>query len=433
MQQHAGRCKNSTCKAEPSPLPRLQTPSLPPTECHCALHTPEIVAAILEQLSSDAPAVLRAAQVNRLWARKALSMLWYRPPPEALGQIRSNARRRYYAEWVGAIVADDGISACILGPWAPYLRPEQLMVPADVTRLDGTIWARLFQPRLWWLRCSTAAFVGEATRQLVTRSPQLVEILLDEDVEVGMDPALFLSILRKVKGLRTLDFIGSNRSATPDFLSKATFLHLSKLESLRRVTTPGAVSDSCLSHVLRYNRRPFPNARSLGIDVESAAVPLLARMFPHLTLSLQLCVLDNKHSVFPHLVSWLSHLQRLHVILPVGSKLTPDDIDALARLTQLRSLRCSAYSHPLSATWFTDSHLERLLRGIPHLDSLELILWHALSTSAYLLAGKYCPCLESLHLYGRFDLVALETAPAPLFSRLESLQLGSIVEHASVR
>ncbi len=145
------------------------SPLLPPKTCHRALRIPEIVAIILEQLALEgAPALFRAAQVCRLWVDKSLSLLWFRPTPKALRCIDGDERRRFYARWIGAVHADDFESSVAeFFPWVPYLRLQELAIPADALMLDHLILTRLFQPRLVWLRCSTSAFVTELMFELV--------------------------------------------------------------------------------------------------------------------------------------------------------------------------------------------------------------------------------------------------------------------------
>jgi hypothetical protein len=403
------------------------------TSCHRALRIPEIVDLILEQLASDTTAIFGAAQVCRLWARKCLSLLWHRPPPEALLRIRDDARRPLYAKWIGAVVADNlNDYADELALWAPHLRLEQLSVPAHVHDLAGTVYPRLFQPRLTCLRCSAAAFVAESTLDLIVAlSPRLAEVVLEGEADVFMDPELFLRIIRQLHGLKCLDFVDPTSLAVPtDFLfSKAAFLHLSQAPSLMRVTATGTLSVDCFAYVLKHNASPFPNLRSLGVTVDSEAIPLMTRTFLRLTASLRLHLLDARQRIFPHLAAWLPHLHHLCLTLPTRYEMTPEDVEVLRRLPQLRTLRLSAEQKPLLVTWFMDSHLVGLLRSLPHLVRFDFDVMQSLSTYALVLVGQSAPQMETLYLPGLCDLRTLDAAPAILFPCLQSLRLTTIVQH----
>ncbi len=242
-----------------------------------------------------------------------------------------------------------------------------------------------------------------------------------------MDPAVFLRILQRLPWLRSLDFVNSLTWLPVHLLTKEVVLHLSQAPHLVRVTALEAVSTDCLTHALQHNAHPFARTRSLGIVVESAAVPLLARLFPFLTLSLRLRVLDDEHGVFAHLVAWVPRLRHLVLTLPSRCRLTPDDIGVLERLTQLRTLDLGAVSGQPVARWFTDRELVDLLRALPHLERFRFDVDHWLSTHALVLVGQHAPQLTSLTLSGICDLRTLTMAPAPLFPRLASLKLSSIL------
>jgi hypothetical protein len=377
-----------------------------------ALDLPEIVHLILEQLVPDRKALWSAAQVNKLWANKSLSILWRRPPHKALEEVQDDARRQYYARWIDDIIANNGINCEVLAPWAPYLRPNRLKVSEDILSFDGTVFELLFQSRLSSLQCSAAAFVAETALRLITESPRLAEVILVGDVNYSTTPSLvhFLETLRKIKRLRSLHFI-----TTENFYICLwdTLFHLSEVKALEHLTL-GFVSSRCLSYVLERNTRPFYGVNDLSISVYSTAVPWLKRLFQNLTLTLDLRVLDDAYLDIEDLVSW-SRLQKFRLSLQYNSKW--GNITKIGELTELRSLRLIGGN----AWWFTDGHLQGLLRCLPHLRVFEFCLGNSLSTCAFIIVGQHCPQLKVLHLDCDCDFRALFGYTERVFPQLKFL------------
>lgn len=211
------------------------------------LGLPELVAAILDQIC-DAPSRFACAQVNKLFAEVATSLLWaYTPPISALAALR-NDRLQYYAEKIISIgfpIEDDGCKSRLLSS-INFPRLTRLRHIAMAAREDND--------------------ENSLLMQIHARCPNIRVIDVD-DVLGNISTAALLLFLRSTPSVYHITFRGSLETVTDEL-----YVYLATRSNLVGLwLCPNVLTRSLVLRIEEATDHPFQHLEDFGCIAESGS------------------------------------------------------------------------------------------------------------------------------------------------------------------
>lgn len=161
---------------------------------------------------------------------------------------------------------------------------------------------------------------------------------------------------------------------------------------------------------------PFCNLQNLHSRLESQSVARLASVARSLSV-LFLIIEDSEHDALASLAP-LSEMIHLELTFLDDTELSPQGFDALGNMKRLETLLMESRGALLDAMWMDDNLFIGFISKLPKLTSLDLKLDIIITTEALTSLASSHPYMDSLDIFGEFDLSDWARLTQPLFPNL---------------
>ena len=403
--------------------------------CSQAVELPEIVAAIMEQLT-DNRTLFAALQVSRLWAEEATTVLWQDYPSiSALIQIEDAERLQYYANKVSYwnIARDeDGPELHRKLQLLRFPRLRQISVRSS-SFLDGKKLLGYLQPNLrrlqflgYWisnyhLKCIRAHFPA-------LQSLTLQNLRADGDDSTAHELLQFLHDMPFLTNLR----LGLERA-----ISDEVFIHLASRLNLFALHSGKMLTLSLIEMMQDVVEQPFSRLLFLTCRSGSKAFSQLSRHLLKIE-DLHLRLMDSARETIFDVCSFTSLLileldySRCQYFDP-SIHFPADGFLALAkRCSHLQKLAVDRYPMSIEDDGIGDINddvLQEFVSLLPQLTHLQLMIDTKLAHRALRILGEGCTMLQECWLSGKLlQLGPLGSSGPVLFPKLEHLELRGTEE-----
>ncbi|KAB8231636.1 uncharacterized protein BDW43DRAFT_135697 [Aspergillus alliaceus] len=382
---------------------------------------PEILSRIMEFLSDDRAALRSALLVNKLWAAEAMTVLWQKPPVEALASSPDD-HRQFYARQVRELDFGGDKDGKHHSTFRSLEFPRLRRITIDFYRPDDgeKLWLdQYIQPNLEEFIFYGAEPAGDLLNLLETRCPRLRCVLIGYVWE-GVSASRLIKFFDCCKSLRSI-CLPSNMER---FLDDQMFAYFARRHDLEELEFGKTITYEMVEKALDGIQSPFKYIQRLTVPAESKALKLLAPTIKSVT-TLELNVEDSQFNPLP-LVSSLVNLRELE-IAPQWASWSATDFLALKGLKNLRRLEIYPIEDDLTSPNLTDPDFVQIFANMSELQQISFQVQCTLSTAAITSLGQHCRQLTSCDLLGSYYLNSWLNIERPLFPHLRQLELGAII------
>lgn len=373
--------------------------------------------------------------VNKAWFDRGTDLLWREPFTPALAAINPESRRQFYAKKVQSLglylFRSDHVDcpATFANMRFPRLRRLEVNNCPTWMRMDIAPYLSSTITSFTLLGCDVLA---RTSLDLVAFCcPKLQDIYLHYAFE-GSTDRYFLKFLEKCKCLRDITLSSNGDNIPVDVL--ANILGRRHLELFDARDKPVSY-DSVVAIMQGHPRlRPFRNLRTLCMNLETRAVPLVLSA-AEMLVDLQLNLEDSESDIFGP-IGCLLKLENLDLCFLEPKRLLMSELLAITSLRRLQELVINRPSGAdllvvgyLPGTMpFDDENFHKWISSYPEMRKMQLgvrpLYDYWLSETRII--AECCPKLRELIMEGVHDIGPWKVSPPPLFPNLARLQLGGL-------
>jgi hypothetical protein len=273
---------------------------------------------------------------------------------------------------------------------------------------------------------------------------QLEELVLN-NIESESLPRHIQLILEACTCLHKLEI---RRTTSGPLIPMTVFLEsLATTHSLRHLRLDHDIVEGDVEDCIARHDTPFTDLESLALKGEMLPVSGFLSLSMNSLTRLQLVVNDRAHHICPSLRQ-LQSLTYLNLVIgidrheswdegvrfrpgPNDWQATPEDMQALSALSNLRSLSIRPMNINLTAPWMTDDYFTTWQTKFLHLQDLDFDIECPLSFSAIVALSKSHPLLRICKLLWIQEIEDWRVLPSTSFVNLQRLKLNLVMDPAS--
>lgn len=366
-----------------------------------------------ERFSAAQKSLRNAILVNREWAEAGTHILWKSPPVTALAAV-SPDRRQYYANKISDLFFEGVEEGEHHATFKDLSFPRLKTVYVERVKLkkhDKLYLTQYMQPQLKAFHFLGGGVCENALTTLASSCPALEELHLDDPVDASSQEE-YLEFFETCKSLEVICLgYGWTELVTPEL-----FAGLAGHERLEKLDIRPLVEDYTIQEALSMTSSPFCNLQNLHLRLESQSVARLASVAKSLSV-LFLIIEDSEYDALASLGS-LSRMIHLELTFLDDIELSQQGFSALGNMKRLENLLLESRGALLDAMWMDDNLFIEFTSKLPKLTSLDLKLDSVITTQALTSLARSHPHLDSLDIFGEFDLSDWARLTQPLFPRL---------------
>jgi len=385
---------------------------------------PELLLVVMRQVdhgerySAAQKSLRNAILVNHEWAEAGTDILWKSPTATALAAV-SPDRRQYYANKISDLCFEDVEEGVHHATFKDLSFPRLKTVYVERVKLkkhEKLHLTQYMQPQLKTFYFMGGGLCENALTTLASNCPALEELTLDDSIDAS-NHVRHLKFLKDCKSLEVI-CLGYGWS---ELITSELFAGLVGHERLEKLDIRPLVEDYTIQEALSMTSNPFCNLQNLHLRLESQSVARIALIAPSLAI-LFLIIEDSEHDALASLEP-LSNMIHLELTFLDDTELSPQGFRALENMEGLETLLIESRGALIDAIWMDDNLFAEFMSNLPNLTNLDFKLASSITTEALTSLAKSHPTMDSLDIFGEFDLSDWARLTQPLFPNLLRLVL----------